>query len=538
MSIIRGPSMQIESVCIVGGGSSGWMSAAIFSKTFPDMEICLVESKHIKTIGVGESTLGHFNRFLKRVGLFGKDKEWMPKCNATYKTSIGFTNFRDGKGENFQYPFGRFDMINYKDNIMRFFELQCQYGDELYPPEEFSRFVNNQTWLADHNKMADDIPNSLFNFGEDTAYHLDATKFGQFLKDEVCENVQHYTGDVQNVIKRPDGSIEAVVTTEGNYIGADLFLDCTGFRSLLLEQHMGSEFISFKDQLFNDKAIAGHMEYEDKDKEMECVTDCTGLNNGWAWNIPLWHNIGVGYVYSSRHTTPENATQELYNYLKKRSGRYPSLSGFTEIDIRHGKRREAWVKNVVGIGLSYSFVEPLESTGLMTTHENLVYLVDAIHSKKSGKMNNFDRQSYNYSVDHLTEVMRNFIVLHWVLSSRDDTPYWKEYTSEVNIPTTLNDIHSNVRQLSLANTYSLMDNVLNAFYAPDKLEGLLYIAAGMDNRPLNPILYKERSDDDRRNVVESIHNEWQRERKFMLEWVKEQPSHYQYLKDNIYVESV
>ena len=134
--------------------------------------------------------------------------------------------------------------------------------------------------------------------------------------------------------------------------------------------------------------------------------------------------------------------------------------------------------------------------------------------------------------------MRNFIVLHWVLSSRDDTPYWKEYTSEVNIPTTLNDIHSNVRQLSLANTYSLMDNVLNAFYAPDKLEGLLYIAAGMDNRPLNPILYKERSDDDRRNVVESIHNEWQRERKFMLEWVKEQPSHYQYLKDNIYVESV
>ena len=140
-----------------------------------------------------------------------------------------FTNFRDGNGENFQYPFGRFDMINYKDNIMRFFELQCQYGDELYPPEEFSRFVNNQTWLADFNKMADDIPNSLFDFGEDTAYHLDATKFGMFLKDEVCENVQHYTGDVQNVIKRPDGSIEAVTTTDGNYIGADLFLDCTGF---------------------------------------------------------------------------------------------------------------------------------------------------------------------------------------------------------------------------------------------------------------------------------------------------------------------
>ena len=334
-------------------------------------------------------------------------------------------------------------------------------------------------------------------------------------------------------IKQNEDGIESI-----NGHKADLFIDCTGFKSLLLEQHCGSEFISFKDQLFNDKAIAGHIEYGDKEKEMECVTDCTGLGNGWAWNIPLWDKIGVGYVYSSRFTNASDATQEFYEYLKVRYGRYPVTSGWNEIDIKHGKHKEAWVHNVVGIGLSYAFIEPLESTGLMTTHENLIYLVDAIKGKKSGKLNNFDRQSYNYSVDHLTEVMRNFIVLHWVLSSRDDTPYWKACTNEINIPTKLSELHSNVRQLSLANTYALMDSVMNAFYAPDKLEGLLYIAAGMDNRPLTATLYKERSDADRRAVVESVHNEYQRERKFMLEWVKDQQSHYQYLKDNIYVESI
>ncbi len=533
--------MLIESVCIVGGGSSGWMSAAIFAKTFPDMEICLIESSDIKTIGVGESTLGHFNRFLKRIDLFDKDKEWMPSCDATYKTSIGFTSFREGKGENFQYPFGQFDMIDYKDNIMRFFELQCQYGDELYPPEEFSRFVNNQTWIAEHNKIATDIPKSKFDHREDYAYHLNAGKFGEYLKNNIAipNGVKHLEGTVKNVIKRPDGYIEAIVTTEGNYVGADLFLDCTGFKSLLLEQHCGSEFISFKNQLYNDKAIAGHIEYGDKDKEMECVTDCTGLDNGWAWNIPLWSNVGVGYVYSSKfQPSSEEALKEFYAYLKERYGRYPKISNVHHIDIKHGKHEKAWVKNVVGIGLSYAFIEPLESTGLMTTHENLIYLVDAIKARKSRKMNNFDRQSYNYSVDHLTEVMRNFIVLHWVLSQRDDTPYWRSCTEDVDVPTRLEDLDSNVRQLSLANTYALMDSVMNAFYAPDKLEGLLYIAAGMDNRPLTDTLYKERSDKDRRSVVESVHVNWQQERKFMLEWVKDQPSHYQYLKDNIYVESV
>ena len=300
---------------------------------------------------------------------------------------------------------------------------------------------------------------------------------------------------------------------------------------------MGSKFQPFHDQLYNDKAIACHVEYDDREKEMENVTDCTALSSGWAWNIPLWNRIGVGYVYSSCYTNPEAATQEFYAYLKERFGRYPKLLAPQDIDIRHGKRENAWVKNVIGIGLSYAFIEPLESTGLMTTHENLIFLVDKI-ACNNNKINNFDRQSYNYSVDNLTEVMKNFIVLHWVLSNREDTPYWKSITNDVNIPLSYTDIKDHLTHSALVNTYSLMDSVSNSFFTPDKLAGALYLAAGMDARPLNPMLYNEKADDERRSTVEDIHYNYQHQKQNMLEWVKEQPSHYEYLKDNIYVESV
>ena len=155
--------MKVESICIVGGGSSGWMTAALLSLEHPDIEMCLIESPSIKPIGVGESTLAHFNRYLRRLGL--KDKDWMQQCNATYKASIRFKNFREGKGETFQYPFGEWgppdDEVG--DHLTRFFELQCVYSRNVYPPEEFARFCNRQTYMADAGKMTMEIPGP---FGE------------------------------------------------------------------------------------------------------------------------------------------------------------------------------------------------------------------------------------------------------------------------------------------------------------------------------------------------------------------------------------
>ena len=148
--------MKINSITIVGGGSAGWMTASMLSKHLPEIKISLIESEKISTIGVGESTLQYFNNYLNRMGL--EDKDWMPYCNATYKTSIGFKNFKHGKGERFQYPFGTFN----NPNPNQFFELQLKYGKELYPDEDFANYVNYNTFISDTNRLPV-VPN--FKFG-------------------------------------------------------------------------------------------------------------------------------------------------------------------------------------------------------------------------------------------------------------------------------------------------------------------------------------------------------------------------------------
>lgn len=527
--------MRVESVCIVGGGSSGWMAAALLSKTFPDMEIALIESETQRPIGVGESTLGHFNRFLRRLEL--KDEDWMPKCLATYKTSIAFANFREGKGERFQYPFGDFDLYEYKDAILRFFELQCQYGYELYPHEEFARFVNSNTWLADKCKIAREIPASSFNFEHDTAYHLDADLFGKYLRDEIAvpNGVVHLLGEIQNVIKRPDGYVDSIITKDGGIISADLFIDCTGFKSLLLEHHMGVEFESCNNMLFNDRALATQIPYVNRKEDMETYTDCVAQSAGWIWNIPLWHRIGTGYVYSSKYISDADAEAEFRSYL---SGRYsPEIAQNAQmrpIRIKHGKHKKAWEKNVVGVGLAFGFLEPLESTGLMTTHENLIYLCDTL-SRRQGFVSKFDVDSYNWTTDNMIESMKNFISLHYTLSSREDNQYWKDCTNTVDYSLPKDAPQSTLNAYN--DVYNLLNSIENSFYDTARLEGSIYIAAGQGYRPINETFYQEKAQfdvDDRRKVVEEIHTLWQQDRQVMIEWVEKQQSHYEYLLEHIY----
>ncbi len=525
--------MQVESICIVGGGSSGWMSAAILSTEHPNIEICLIESPDIKTIGVGESTLGHFNRFLKRLRL--EDRDWMPACNATYKTSIGFTNFRDGNGETFQYPFGRMDIGDWKDNLMRFFEIRCMHP-ELYPPEEFSRFINKSTYLADECRISDEIPGSKWQFRDDTAYHFDAGKFGEYLRDNIAiPNGVHYVkGNVGDVLKRPDGSIKGVTTDDGGMISADLFVDCTGFKSLLLEQHMGVEFKPFNKLLFNDRALATHIDYTDREKQMQTYTDCVAMNAGWIWNIPLWENVGTGYVYSSKYISDADAEWEFRQYLAKR---YNPKSAqeclLMPIKIKHGKHKVAWEKNVVGIGLSYGFLEPLESTGLMTTHENLIFLSDQL-ACRHGKVTKFDRDAYNHTVDNLLEGFKNFVALHYALSSREDNDYWRDCTDTLTFqPDLVNDPRSTVS--ALEDYANLIDSMDKRFFNPRRIEGLLYIAAGQNISPLSQGLFREKLTHEIEYAINDIHTKYQQERQDMLQWAQQQPTHYEYLRDNIYV---
>ena len=535
--------MKVESICIVGGGSSGWMTAALLSKEHPDIEMCLIESPTIKPIGVGESTLAHFNRYLNRLGL--KDEDWMVQCNATYKASIRFKNFRENKGEAFQYPFGEWgpDKDEVQDHLTRFFELQCVYGRKIYPPEEFARFCNRQTYMADAGKMTMEIPGP---FGEskyekydpdnDLSYHLNADKFGEYLRDNIAvpNGVHHIKGDVHNVIKTPEGDISAVTTVDGGAISADLFIDCTGFRSLLLEQHMGVPFISFKDQLFNDRALVTHVEYDDKETQMHCYTDCVALDNGWVYNIPMWNNIGTGYIYSSKYVSDADAEKEFRAYLPESA----KDCQFNSIKIKHGKHIHAWEKNVVGIGLSYGFLEPLESTGLMTTHENLLILTDMLHCR-DGHVTHHERLMFNYTCERMLEAMKNFVTLHYTMSLREDTPYWKDATNTVEFEQHWGGQTSEATLEALNDYRKLIDYHHKKSFDPKSMaEGAIYIAAGQGIRPFGDYLFYERADDERIQDVKDYHASYIKDRNFMLDWVKTLPSHYQYLKDNIYVESV
>ena len=294
---------------------------------------------------------------------------------------------------------------------------------------------------------------------------------------------------------------------------------------------MGVKFIPFKDMLFNDRALATHIDYTDKDTQMNCYTKCTALGNGWVYNIPMWNNMGTGYVYSSKYISDDEAEIEFREYLDDQE------CPLMPIKIKHGKHEKAWVKNVIGIGLSYGFLEPLESTGLLTTHENLLKFSDLL-ATRDRHVTNHDRSIYNFSVEKLLESLKNFVTLHYTLSLREDTKYWKDATNNVELLGKPGDYTEST--LHALQDYRLFIDYLDKkAFDPNLIgDGIIYIASGMGIRPFTETIFNDLADDERRLDVAEYHDGYCKSNKSMLEWVDTLPSHYQYLKDTIYVESV
>jgi len=526
--------MKINSICIVGGGSSGWMAAAAIAVNLPNIKLTVIEPTDIPIVGVGESTLGHINRYLHCIGLGGKDKEWMPQCEASYKVSIQFSDFKQ-KGHVFQYPFGKHDYTNNKT------PNDWAYLKNLIPEfnDTYSEFYNPITYLANTNKMVSD--NSIirnFNFTMDTAYHFNATQFGQYLKNNICipKGVTVIRDSIEDVVINEDGEIEYLVAklTPRMKLKYDLYIDCTGFKSLILEKKMGSKFISFNDVLLNDTALATRIPYIDIEKELTNVTDCCALKNGWVWNIPLWSRIGTGYCYSSKFTTKENAEKEFREHLAKIDKKRAEEAELFTINIRHGKREKAWVKNCLGIGLSYGFLEPLESTGLLTTHENVLRLVDTLQ-KREGYVTKLDVDGYNHAVDYDLESFKDFIVMHYVLSQRDDSDYWKyiKYEMDVVPPEMITD--------RLVTSPRLYREFLHDSYRSHNfsdLDGILYIAHGMDYLPVGKTQTEYRFSENgyfnKDQLIKDVKIPHDRYKKQVLRHLDKCPSTYKFLKDNIY----
>lgn len=535
---------NIKSICIVGGGSSGWMTAAGIARMLPNIKLTLVESPNIPTIGVGESTIGHINQFLTMIGI--KDEDWMPHCNATYKTSIKFIDFRENPTEDphtFHYPFGLLDFSDKPRQVMEWFLAAADRGD--IDPSNFAEFYHDAVLMTNKNKLTknEDFRIRGFNFNRDTAYHMDATLFGEWLRDNLClpSGMTHVIDTVDRVIQKGDDGIEKIITKEGKHIHADLFIDCSGFRSILLDQTLNEPFVSFHDTLHNDRAVATVIPYIDKQAEMENYTSCTAIDAGWVWNIPLWNRIGTGYVYSSKFATEEEAEAQFRKHLKSNrmifsDAERADTCELRHIKIRHGVHKRAWVKNVVGIGLANGFIEPLESTGLMLTHEGIVKLVSTLIMRK-GKVSKYDVDLFNFGFQEQIMGFKDFISQHYALSMRSDTPYWKEVSGNTTYSRTMTSV-ANLAGLNhdVQSSTDLGYRLHRSRNFDTSMGGIIYIAAGMGYNPVesNYLRHSDIGMMESTEVRKPVYDAWLQHKQEVLQHIETLPTHYEFLQTTIY----
>lgn len=528
----------IQKVIIVGGGSAGWMSAAVLAKRFPNLQIALIESPDIPIIGVGESTLGSINAFLHLLGL--EDKDWMPHCNATHKLAIKFRNFYK-QGETFYYPFGDKDTKNTINGIHDWYIKKT-----MYPNTPIMDFVDSfypAMPLIHQNKICDNSDNQIsgFSFRNDVAYHMDAALFGQYLKDHYCipRGVVYINEHITSFGKTPDGYLDFIELRNGDKLEADLYLDCSGFKSLLLEETMGVKFNSFENWLPNNRAWTTHIPYTDKEKEIENVTNCTAIDNGWVWNIPLYHRIGSGYVFSTAFTTEEQALEEYKKYLDsdQMTVHNPNRSKdlqFRLIKIKNGVHEKCWEKNVVGVGLSYGFIEPLESTGLLSVQEVLLLLCQILSNEQ---VNKIDIDNFNYLANTKMHGFKLFVTYHYTFSSRRDNQYWQHVTQNITMDGRMYDRY-------IAELHTVVSDYATRLYAShsfgEEMGGMPDILVGMHRFPMNPMgldwhMYKRNLFGPGPDLFQNSTQLYWNQRKAYCEKIAGQsPSHYEYLKDKIY----
>lgn len=524
---------NVNNIVIVGGGSAGWMSAAYLIKFFPNLNISLVESPDFPIVGVGESTLLSIRDFTHKLGL--KDEDFMQETDASYKMSIKFTDFYEINDGGFHYPFGNPEYHGKLDGIRDWFVKKA-----LYPKTEnnsFAPYYYPSAALYENNKFCD---NKELKFGHwnpkrDTAFHFDAIKFGQFLKNNYClpRGVKLIENTVSEVVTDTNG-VSKLVCNDGLEITADLYLDCTGFKSMLLTKALKVPFHSWEKELPNNRAWATRIPYKDKDRELEPFTNCTAIQNGWVWNIPSWSRIGTGYVYSDNFINPEDAKEEFKQHLMSKKTLYPRTRQevdeleFKDIPMRVGLSDRIFEKNVVGIGLSAGFIEPLESNGLYTVTAFLDKLVKLL---LAGSINQFDKDTFNLACTGQFKNFKEFVAMHYAFTSRTDTEYWRSVFDKTFdedlykfVPT------AGVGYFDYADQKNFLDRI-------DVNRGLIWIASGMNHHIIDKLDVINSEYDDRANYKELYAPSFSIVEKQLHDWnnfAKHEKTLNEYLKSTIY----
>jgi tryptophan halogenase len=431
---------MLKKIVIVGGGTSGWMTASYLAKALSGVEsITVVESERIGTIGVGEATFSTIKLFFDFLGL--SERDWMPHCSAAYKLAIRFVNWRNQRGH-FYHPFQRFETASgfsagewwlKTGRDAEPFDYACFTTPPLCDAKRSPRFLDGTVFDDKVRDFFDDSmrpPNTMMSGHKvqyPYGYHFNAAELAQFLMSyAVNTGVQRIVDDVVEVKQAEDGSIAGLLTKQHGLLEADLYVDCTGFRGLLINKTLGEPFISFNDTLLNDSAIAIQVPRNIERDGIRPYTTAHAHSAGWSWNIPLYGRDGTGYVYSSQFIDADEAEREFRDFLG------PAADGCASnrIKMRIGRCRNSWVKNCVAIGLSSGFVEPLESTGIFFIQHGIEQLVE--HFPRSSQPDPQLVASYNRAIAECIDGVREFLTIHYCASDRSDTPFWQA-TKQVKV---------------------------------------------------------------------------------------------------------
>jgi len=419
--------INIKKIVIVGGGSSGWITASTIIKFYPNIDLTLIESKNVPIIGVGESTQASITSWMNMLGI--DHKEMMKGTDGSYKLGIKFNDFYEKNDGGFFYPFGKGLFENYESKVdpVTLWNFKKNIYSNVKKTDYCDSFFSQMSSIYTNKIPDQSLPG--FNIKKDVAFHFDAIKFAEYLKKTICIplGISHIVDDIVDINTNENG-IESLSLKSGEKITADLFIDCTGFKAMLIGEALNEPYESFEDVLPVNRAWAVQIPYKNKKTEMLNYTDSTALSSGWVWAAPLWSRIGTGYVYSDKFISPEDALDEFKQYLKKVRGEDRDIDNlsFRDIKFKSGMRKKCWVKNVVAIGLSAGFIEPLESNGLHTTYELALKLIKVINR---GFVNQWDKDSFNYISKHTIVGFKEFVQAHYFLSKRDDTPFWRHMTS-------------------------------------------------------------------------------------------------------------
>ncbi len=412
----------IRKILIAGGGSSGWMTAALFARLFQRMyEIVLVESDQIGTIGVGEATIPAIKNYTELLGL--DEDEFIARTQASFKLGIQFVDWWK-QGSSYIHGFGVIGQ-DWEWLRMHHYWLKAQQQGRA---QDFAAYSINTAaalenrFLRAQVQMGDSPLSQIAH-----AFHFDAALFARFLSAYAQERgVRRREGKIADVTLRgEDGFIESVTMDDGEVIAADLFIDCSGFRGLFINQALKVPFDDWSHWLPCDRAIAVPCERSDNFTPYTCST---AHGAGWQWRIPLQHRTGNGHVFSSRFMDDQEAERILLANLDGA----PRADPF-KVDFKAGKRRQLWHKNCVAVGLAGGFLEPLESTSLHLVQAGIIRLVRLLPDM------GFDPATiaeFNRQTDFEYERIRDFIILHYKATERSDTPFW-DYCRTMDVPETL-----------------------------------------------------------------------------------------------------